>query len=168
MPSLHDQAGRAEYDAVVASGELITAGLNVRMVQDMGMPSRSCVQGWQIPLLTDDAHGGADIGHRRQGDPRWLRAERDRGRRRLSGLPRADRPRDDARARRLGYFLAQWRRRGAARRSVRHLHRRRRSPHHRSTSCPGPAASTTRRVADKPGVAAAIFAARGGEHQMST
>ena len=54
---LHDQA---EYDAVVASGELITAGLLAIVLRDMGMPSRSW-QGWQIPLLTDDAHGVARI-----------------------------------------------------------------------------------------------------------
>src|SRR5271154_6050191 len=57
---LHDQAGQAEYDAVVASGELVTAGLLAIVLQDMGMPSRSW-QGWQIPLLTDDAHGVARI-----------------------------------------------------------------------------------------------------------
>ena len=54
---LHDQA---EYDAVVASGELVTAGLLAIVLRDMGMPSRSW-QGWQIPLLTDDAHGVARI-----------------------------------------------------------------------------------------------------------
>src|SRR6202044_900959 len=57
---LHDQAGQAEYDAVVASGELVTAGLLAIVLQEMGMPSRSW-QGWQIPLLTDDAHGVARI-----------------------------------------------------------------------------------------------------------
>jgi len=57
---LHEQAGQAEYDAVVASGELVTAGLLAIVLQDMGMPSRSW-QGWQIPLLTDDAHGVARI-----------------------------------------------------------------------------------------------------------
>jgi aspartate kinase len=54
---LHDQA---EYDAVVASGELVTAGLLAIVLQDMGMPARSW-QGWQIPLRTDDAHGSARI-----------------------------------------------------------------------------------------------------------
>ena len=57
---LHDQACQAEYDAVVASGELVTAGLLAIVLRDMGMPSRSW-QGWQIPLLTDDAHGVARI-----------------------------------------------------------------------------------------------------------
>ena len=50
----------AEYDAVVASGELVTAGLLALVLKDMGLPARSW-QGWQIPLLTDDAHGSARI-----------------------------------------------------------------------------------------------------------
>src|ERR1700739_3475414 len=54
---LHDQA---EYDAVGASGELVTAGLLAIVLQDMGLEARSW-QGWQIPLLTDDAHGVARI-----------------------------------------------------------------------------------------------------------
>jgi aspartate kinase len=54
---LYDQA---EYDAVVASGELVTAGLLAIVLQDMGMPARSW-QGWQIPLLTDNAHSVARI-----------------------------------------------------------------------------------------------------------
>ena len=57
---LRDQADQAEYDAVLASGELVTAGLLAIVLRDMGMPSRSW-QGWQIPLLTDDAHGVARI-----------------------------------------------------------------------------------------------------------
>jgi aspartate kinase len=50
----------SEYDAIVASGELVTAGLLAVVLKDMGMPARSW-QGWQIPLLTDDAHGAARI-----------------------------------------------------------------------------------------------------------
>jgi aspartate kinase len=50
----------AEYDAVVASGELVTAGLLAIVLKDMGLDARSW-QGWQIPLLTDDAHGAARI-----------------------------------------------------------------------------------------------------------
>ena len=51
---------RAEYDAVVASGELVTAGLLAIVLKDMGLDARSW-QGWQIPLTTDDAHGSARI-----------------------------------------------------------------------------------------------------------
>jgi len=50
----------AEYDAVVASGELVTAGLLALVLRDIGLAARSW-QGWQIPLLTDDAHGSARI-----------------------------------------------------------------------------------------------------------
>jgi aspartate kinase len=50
----------AEYDAVVASGELVTAGLLAIVLKDMGLNARSW-QGWQIPLVTDDAHGSARI-----------------------------------------------------------------------------------------------------------
>jgi aspartate kinase len=50
----------SEYDAIVASGELVTAGLLAIVLKDMGLPARSW-QGWQIPLLTDDAHGAARI-----------------------------------------------------------------------------------------------------------
>src|SRR5271167_1710916 len=50
----------AEYDTVVASGELVTAGLLALVLRDMGLGARSW-QGWQIPLLTDDAHGSARI-----------------------------------------------------------------------------------------------------------
>ncbi len=50
----------AEYDAIVASGELVTAGLLALVLKDMGLEARSWA-GWQIPLLTDDAHGSARI-----------------------------------------------------------------------------------------------------------
>ena len=49
-----------EYDAVVASGEQVTSGLLAIVLQDMGIPARSW-QGWQIPILTSDAHGSARI-----------------------------------------------------------------------------------------------------------
>ena len=50
----------AEYDSVVASGELITAGLLAIVLKDKGLKARSWA-GWQIPLLTDEAHGAARI-----------------------------------------------------------------------------------------------------------
>ena len=49
-----------EYDAIVASGELVTAGLLAIVLQSLGIQARSW-QGWQIPILTDDAHGSARI-----------------------------------------------------------------------------------------------------------
>ena len=50
----------SEYDAIVASGELVTAGLLAIVLKDMGLTARSW-QGWQIPILTDAAHGSARI-----------------------------------------------------------------------------------------------------------
>ena len=47
-----------EYDAVVASGENVTAGLMALRLQEMGVPARSW-QGWQVPILTTSAHGAA-------------------------------------------------------------------------------------------------------------
>ncbi|MBI1384175.1 MAG: aspartate kinase [Rhizobiales bacterium] len=54
---LHDAR---EYDAVVASGELVTAGLLAIVLQSMGIQARSW-QGWQIPIRTSGAHGSARI-----------------------------------------------------------------------------------------------------------
>ena len=49
-----------EYDAVVASGEQVTAGLLAITLQNLGVHARSW-QGWQIPIKTDNAHGAARI-----------------------------------------------------------------------------------------------------------
>ncbi len=49
-----------EYDAVVASGEQVTAGLMALTLQQIGVPARSW-QGWQAPLRTSAAHGAARI-----------------------------------------------------------------------------------------------------------
>jgi len=49
-----------EYDVVVASGEQVTAGLLALTLRNMGLDARSWM-GWQIPILTDDAHGRARI-----------------------------------------------------------------------------------------------------------
>jgi aspartate kinase len=49
-----------EYDAVVASGEQVTAGLLALTLRNMGLPARSWL-GWQVPILTDGAHGQARI-----------------------------------------------------------------------------------------------------------
>jgi aspartate kinase len=54
---LHDAR---EYDAVVASGEQVSAGLLAIVLEDMGVAARSW-QGWQLPIHTDDAHGAARI-----------------------------------------------------------------------------------------------------------
>ncbi|MEP0563581.1 MAG: aspartate kinase [Paracoccaceae bacterium] len=49
-----------EYDAVVSSGEQVTAGLMALTLQEMDVPARSWA-GWQVPLKTDDAHASARI-----------------------------------------------------------------------------------------------------------
>ena len=49
-----------EYDAVVSSGENVTAGLMALTLQEMEIPARSW-QGWQVPLGTTGAHGAARI-----------------------------------------------------------------------------------------------------------
>ena len=64
-----DTAGRAaeglapsddEYDAVVASGEQVTAGLLAKVLRHDGLPARSWM-GWQAPIYTDETHGSARI-----------------------------------------------------------------------------------------------------------
>jgi aspartate kinase len=54
---LHDAR---EYDAVVASGEQVTAGLLAIVLEGIGVNARSW-QGWQLPITTSDAHGSARI-----------------------------------------------------------------------------------------------------------
>jgi aspartate kinase len=54
---LHDPK---EYDVVVAAGEQITSGLLAITLQAMGVPARSWL-GWQLPIMTSDAHASARI-----------------------------------------------------------------------------------------------------------
>ncbi len=49
-----------EYDAVVSSGENVTAGLMALRLQEMDVPARSW-QGWQVPVKTTSAHSNARI-----------------------------------------------------------------------------------------------------------
>ncbi len=49
-----------EYDAVVATGEQVTAGLLAITLQDLDVNARSW-QGWQVPILTSNAHASARI-----------------------------------------------------------------------------------------------------------
>jgi len=49
-----------EYDAVVATGEQVTAGLLAIALEDLGINARSWF-GWQLPILTSDVHGSARI-----------------------------------------------------------------------------------------------------------
>jgi aspartate kinase len=57
LAPLHDAR---EYDAVVATGEQVTAGLLAIALQEIGIEARSW-QGWQIPIRTDRAHAKARI-----------------------------------------------------------------------------------------------------------
>lgn len=54
---LHDAR---EYDAIVSSGENVTAGLMALTLQEMDIPARSW-QGWQVPVKTSSAHSSARI-----------------------------------------------------------------------------------------------------------
>ncbi len=51
---------RREYDAIVSTGEQITAGLLAMVLQEMEIDARSWL-GWQIPIATNSAHGSARI-----------------------------------------------------------------------------------------------------------
>src|ERR1700694_896191 len=55
--ALHDAR---EYDVVVATGEQVVAGLLAIVLQGMGVAARSW-QGWQLPIVTTNAHGAARI-----------------------------------------------------------------------------------------------------------
>ncbi len=49
-----------EYDAVIATGEQVTAGLLAITLQDMDVNARSWF-GWQLPILTSNVHASARI-----------------------------------------------------------------------------------------------------------
>lgn len=55
--SLYDPA---EYDVVVASGEQVTSGLLAMTLKAIGVDARSWL-GWQLPILTEEAHAKARI-----------------------------------------------------------------------------------------------------------
>ena len=148
-----------EYDAVVASGEQVTAGLLAIALQDMGINARSW-QGWQLPILTSDAHGSARIldVNGEEIVKRFQRAQGSRGHRRLPGHAQGDRPHHHARARRLRHFGGGGRG-GDQGRPLRHLHRCRRRLHHRSARGAARAPAREDRVR---GNAGAGFARRQG------
>ena len=49
-----------EYDAAIASGEIVTSALLALQLQSIGIKARS-LQGWQVPIETNRAHGNAQI-----------------------------------------------------------------------------------------------------------
>jgi aspartate kinase len=67
--------GDPEYDYVVSSGELITAGLVAISLKNLGLRARS-YSSWQVPILTDDNYGHAVI---REVDPSNLRRDMENG-----------------------------------------------------------------------------------------
>ncbi len=60
LSPLTSAAAWAEYDQVVSSGEQVTSGLLALCLHEMGIPARS-FSGWQMPLISDSAHGKARI-----------------------------------------------------------------------------------------------------------
>jgi aspartate kinase len=57
LSPLHDAR---EYDAIVAAGEQITAGLTAVALGAIGVSARSWL-GWQVPIHTSNTHGSARI-----------------------------------------------------------------------------------------------------------
>lgn len=60
VSQLVTQESLAEYDSIVTSGEQVTSGLLSLELQSLGYKARS-ILGWQIPLVTDEAHSKARI-----------------------------------------------------------------------------------------------------------
>ncbi len=54
LPAMRD------YDVVVSTGEQVTSGLMALALQSLGLKAQA-LQGWQLPLVTDAAHGAASI-----------------------------------------------------------------------------------------------------------
>ncbi len=49
-----------EYDAAIASGEIVTSALLALQLQSIGIKAQS-LQGWQVPIETTKTHGNAQI-----------------------------------------------------------------------------------------------------------
>ncbi len=49
-----------EYDAAIASGEIVTSALLALQLQSMGIRAKS-LQGWQVPIETNQMHGNAQV-----------------------------------------------------------------------------------------------------------
>ena len=113
-----------EYDAVVATGEQVTAGLLAITLQDLDVNARSW-QGWQVPILTSNAHASARIVDI---DGAEL-VNRFKERKEVAviagfqGIHEGNRPRHHAGARRFRYIGGRDRG-GDPGRPLRHLHRR--------------------------------------------
>ncbi len=60
VSTLRTKEEESEYDVVVASGEQVTSGLTALAIRALGVPAIS-MQGWQIPIRSDDMHTKARI-----------------------------------------------------------------------------------------------------------
>ncbi len=60
ISSLKSSQSIREYDAAIASGEIITSSLLAMQLLEMGIDARS-LQGWQAGITTDSNHGNAEI-----------------------------------------------------------------------------------------------------------
>ena len=58
--SLGADEGHPEYDTVLSSGELVTAGLTAIALEKVGIKSRSYAS-WQVPIFTNNNYGHAVI-----------------------------------------------------------------------------------------------------------
>jgi len=58
--SLGAHEGEPEYDRVVSSGEMITAGLLAIALKNIGINAKSYAS-WQVPIITNDNFGQAMI-----------------------------------------------------------------------------------------------------------
>ena len=60
LSKLDEPSALQEYDAAVASGEILTSALLALQLQSIGIKARS-LQGWQVPIITDNAYGNAQV-----------------------------------------------------------------------------------------------------------
>ena len=60
VDAVSSKVDEAEYDVVVATGELVTIGLVALALQDLGLKARSWPS-WEIPIRSDATHGSARI-----------------------------------------------------------------------------------------------------------
>lgn len=67
--------GHPEYDTVLSSGELVTAGLTAIALENVGIKSRSYAS-WQVPIFTDNNYGRAVI---QNVDPSNINKDLERG-----------------------------------------------------------------------------------------
>lgn len=49
-----------EYDAIISTGEVVSTGLLALELQNIGLKATS-LQGWQIPIITDNIYGNATV-----------------------------------------------------------------------------------------------------------